>query len=108
MKDVQVLDGITNVLKVGKDYPVKVLVDLNGLSSDEVGLEMVITENGNDQQPKLIDKKEFTVQGFENNLCTYVLDMHLDYSGTYTYGMRLFPKNENLPHVQEFKYIKWI
>ncbi len=108
VKDVQVLDGITNVLKVGKDYPVRVLVDLKGLSADEVGLEMVVTENGEDSQPELVKKMQFRVESFENNVCCYILDMHLDYSGSYSYGMRLFPKNENLPHAQEFKYIKWI
>ncbi len=108
VKDVQVLDGITNVLKVGKDYPVRVLVDLKGLSADEVGLEMVVTENGEDSQPELVEKMQFRVESFENNICCYLLDMHLDYSGSYSYGMRLFPKNENLPHAQEFKYIKWI
>ncbi len=108
VKDIQILDGITNVLKIGKDYPAKVVVDLKGLSASEVGLEMVITKNGNGSEPKLVEKMEFRVEETNGSLCTYALDLHHNYSGTYNYGIRLFPKNENLPHRQEFKYIKWI
>ncbi|NOY96021.1 MAG: glycosyltransferase family 1 protein, partial [Chlorobi bacterium] len=63
--NVQISDGLTNVMKIGHDYPVKATIDLKGLSCDEVGLEMIITENNNDADPKLVDKMEFEVESFE-------------------------------------------
>lgn len=108
VKDIQVADGITNVMKIGESYPVKVVVDLKGLTCQEVGLELVITQNGNDQPVKLVDKMEFSVESCVDSICTYLLDLHLQKAGNYNYGLRLFPKNENLTLRQDFRYVKWI
>ncbi|NQU86908.1 MAG: alpha-glucan family phosphorylase [Mariniphaga sp.] len=108
VKDVQVSDGIENAMKVGNFYPVKVAIDLKGLNSHEVGLEMVITQNGGDNPHKLIDKIEFDVEQVEGSICIYKLNMHPVNAGSFNYSMRLFPKNENLPHRQDFGLVKWI
>jgi glycogen phosphorylase len=108
IKNIDVLDGIENVMKTGRFYPVKVTVDLKGLDSNEVGLEMVITQNGINSNPHLIERIEFAVEHFENSGCTYYLDLHLVKAGSYNYAMRLFPKNELLPHRQDFGLVKWI
>ncbi len=106
--DVQISHGVTNPMKIGQDYPAKAVIDLKGLSSEEVGLELVIALNGNSQPLKLIEKMEFSVENFENNIATYIIDVHLQKSGTYSYGLRLFPKNKNLSHRQDFRYVKWL
>ena len=108
VKDVQLAGGITNTLKMGEDYPAKVIVDLKGLSPDEVGLEIVITENGEGEAPELIDSLEFKVVGQEGNIATYSMNLNLVTPGAYNYALRMFPKNENLPHRQDFPYLKWV
>ena len=108
VKEIQIADGITNMMKIGQDYPVGVVVDLKGLSSHEVGLELVITQNDTDQPHDFIERIEFSVDHSEDSLCYYKLDLHLDNAGSYNYALRLFPKNENLAHRQDFSYVKWI
>jgi glycogen phosphorylase len=108
VKDIQVSDGITNAMKIGVGYPVKVSVDLKGLSPQEVGLELVITKNGADQPQDFIDRIEFGVECSGNGVCVYTLDLHLDKAGSYNYALRLFPKNENLAHRQDFSCVRWI
>lgn len=108
VKEIDIADGITHPMKIGRNYPGKVVIDLKGLSCDEVGLELVITLNGNNQPVKLIDTLEFSPESCTDGIATYRLDVHIQQSGTYSYGLRLFPKNENLPHRQDFKYVKWI
>ncbi len=108
VKDINISDGITHPMKIGVEYPAKVTVDLKGLSCREVGLELVVTLNGNKDVPKLINKHEFEVESCKDGMATYRLNVQLEQSGTYSYGLRLYPKNENLPHRQDFKYVKWI
>lgn len=108
VKEINIADGITHPMKIGQQYPAKVTVDLKGLSCKEVGLELVITLNGNNDTPKLVNRHEFEVEKCENGIATYLLNVQLEQSGTYSYGLRLFPKNKNLPHRQDFKYVKWI
>lgn len=108
VKEVHISDGIENVLKIGKYYPAKVVIDLKGLDSSEIGLEMVITQNGMVENPKLVDRIEFNAEKTEGTICTYTLDMNLVKSGIYNYALRLYPKNKELPHRQDFRFVRWI
>ncbi len=108
VKDVQVADGIANTLRMGEDYPAKVVVDLKGLSPEEVGLEIVITENGLGGEPELIDSIEFESVDSEGGLSIYTMNLNLVTPGAYNYALRMFPKNEHLPHRQDFRYLKWV
>lgn len=108
VKDINIADGITHPMKIGQEYPARVTVDLKGLTCKEVGLELVITHNGTNQPVKLIDKLEFDVEKCENGIATYVLNVHIQQSGTYSYGLRLYPRNNELANKQDFKYVKWI
>lgn len=108
VREIQLADGITNVLRIGEEYPAKVVLDLKGLSPEEVGLEIVVTEPGINESRKLVDRFEFSPGIVEGSLCTYLLNLRLMNPGAYDYGMRLFPKNPNLAHRQDFKNVRWI
>ncbi len=108
VKKVEMVEGFTTRLVMGTEYPIKVRVDLNGLKASEVGLELVITENGEEDDDKIFQVWEFTAQGCKENLCEYSYIVRPDHPGSFKYSFRLFPKNEHLPHRQDFKYIKWI
>ncbi len=108
VRDIQITDGITNVLRIGEEYPAKVVLDLKGLSADDIGLEMVITEPNSDGSQDLVECIEFTIDKCDGTNCTYLLKLHLMNPGAYNYGLRLYPKNPNLPNRQDFKYIRWI
>ncbi len=108
VKKVEMTEGLTTRLVMGQEYPIKVFVDLNGLAPNEVGVELVITENEDGEESKMFDALEFQPQGCEGNLCTYAYTVKPHHPGSFSYSFRLFPKNENLPHRQDFKYIKWV
>ena len=93
---------------IGKVYPIVVKVDLKNLSSDEVGLELVITENEESKAPRITDIIEFENTGCDGSICTFKYNLHPNHPGSFNYGFRLFPKNQHLPHRQDFGYIKWI
>ncbi|HBL74348.1 MAG: hypothetical protein A2W90_19695 [Bacteroidetes bacterium GWF2_42_66] len=109
LKDLQITDGITNVLKIGTVYPARVTLDLKGLLPGEVGVEMVITENGEDGgSPHLVEAVEFEPGTLEGTICTYNLNLQLMDPGVYSYGIRVFASNPELPHRQDFMSIKWL
>lgn len=108
VKSVEISDGITNKMKIGKHYPVKVYLDLKGLSCTEIGLELVITENENKQPTRIIESVELYGESCDGTVCCYKHNFHPNHPGTFNYGFRIFPKNENLPHRQDFRYIRWI
>jgi len=108
VKKIEIADGITNKMKIGENYPVKVFLDLKGLSCHEVGLELIVTENDHNQKPRIVETVEFNGENCEGSICCYHLELKPDHPGSFNYGFRIFPRNENLPHRQDFKYITWI
>lgn len=108
VKEVQITDGITNVLKIGENYPARVVVDLKGLKPEDVGVEMVISENDEDNPVELVDCLQFEVEKTTGSIVTYKLNLQLMNSGAFGYAIRLYPKYPELPHRQDFHYLKWV
>ena len=108
VRNVQITDGITNVLKIGENYPARVILDLKGLKPEDVGIEMVITENGVNGIPDLVECLQFDVESSKDSLTIYKLNLHLTNAGAFGYAIRMYPKNSELPHRQDFHNVKWI
>lgn len=99
--------GISHTYKIGELHPAKITLDLNGLSPEDVGLEIVISRK-QEEKYIFVEKQEFTVECTDGNCCTYKLDLTLLNPGSFNYGLRVFPKNTLLPHRFDFQYFSWI
>jgi len=108
LKNIEILDGITNKMVMGQEYPVRVTLDLKGLSCEEIGVEIVLTENGTNKPAKIVNVVEFNIESCDGTVCCYSGKINPNRPGAFNYSFRLFAKNENLAHRQDFKYIKWI
>ncbi len=108
VKKVQITDGITNVLKIGVVYPARLVVDIKTLKPGDLSVEMVITENGDTKNPSLIECLPFDVEHIDGSVVTYKLDLNLMHAGSFGYAIRIIPNHPELPHRQDFCYLKWI
>lgn len=91
--------------KVGQNYHGEVVLDLKELQDNEIGVELVFSLQGG---KKMIDTKELKLSKKVDSLAFYDIDFELKKPGTYDYGLRIYPKNEHLPHRQDFPYLRWI
>ncbi len=108
VKNIEILDGITNKMVMGQEYPVQITLDLKGLSCKEIGVELILTENGTDKPARIANVIEFIPGDCDNSVCCYSNKIEPNRPGAFNYSFRLFAKNENLAHRQDFKYIRWI
>ncbi len=108
VKNIEITDGITNKMMMGQEYPVCVSIDLNGMLTKDIGVELVVAENGVDTPVRIVDVIEFKAGNLEGTVCNYKSTIRPIHPGSFNYGFRIFPKNENLPHRQDFKYVRWI
>jgi len=90
----------------GQSYNIKVVIDEAGLQ-DALGLELVTLKTDKDGQDSIYSVEEFKVTGHEGNNYTFELDHKLKNAGGFKVAYRLFPKNANLPHRQDFCYVRW-
>ena len=102
-------DVLKEPIMVGQEYRCEVAVDLNELSPEDIGVEFLVvemlSENG---QMKLHDHKEFQLAGVSGRTAIYEVTLLPFKTGAFEFGIRMFPKNPNLPHRQDFNLVKWI
>ena len=93
----------------GTSYNGEIVLDLNELSPNDIGVEIVIADLiGVENIPKVSYTQEFILEKVENRLAYYTIEIKPQRPGVYDFGIRLFPKNPNLPHRQDFNYLRWI
>lgn len=90
----------------GDSYSTKVSLDTAGLGN-KIGVEMVIYTNENGEM-KFKRTIPLEIEKQEGNVITYKLDTTLKDAGTYRFGFRIYPNNCEIPHRQDFAYVKWI
>ncbi len=95
-------------VETGKVYKIKFVIDEQGLN-DAIGLELVMLKPDTVVSDRRIFKvQEFKVVGHEGNNYTFELDYEPDKAGSFKSCVRMFPKNKDLPHRQDFCYVKWL
>src|SRR5690606_14874490 len=92
-------DDFNNVMKIGKEYPIRVEIDLKGMNCNDIGLELVVTENGDEDSLRIVETVNFEKTDYEKNKCCYTLNYKPINRGSYNYGFKLFPNIEGLPHI---------
>jgi phosphorylase/glycogen(starch) synthase len=94
---------------LGQPYESQVVLDLNGLLTEEIGVELVIREFDADDQWTTESLAQELMPGTpENGRVTYTCKVTPPKPGVFKYGIRIFPKNPVLPHRQDFALVKWI
>lgn len=90
----------------GKEYTITVTVDEKGLN-DAIGLELVTTYVSADGHQHVYSAEPFSVIKKEGNLYTFQVKHSLSNAGSFKVAYRMFPKNSDLPHRQDFCYVRW-
>ena len=94
--------------ETGKKYTIQYVIDEQGLD-DAVGLELVsLKSNTSTDDHEVYSVRPFKVKGHEGNLYTFEAVIEPDVAGAFRSCVRMYPKNVNLPHRQDFCYVKWL
>ncbi len=85
-----------------------VVIDKKDLTCD-LAVECVVVElDVTHKTPQFIEAFEFNLVKTEGSLLYFETDKPLNDPGSHQYGLRVFPKNPDLPHRMDFAYMKWI
>ena len=93
-------------IESGKEYTITYVIDEKGLN-DAVGLELVTTYTTADGKQHVYSVEPFNVIKKEGDLYTFQVKHSLSNAGSFKVSYRMFPKNPELPHRQDFCYVRW-
>ncbi|MDE6073910.1 MAG: DUF3417 domain-containing protein, partial [Muribaculaceae bacterium] len=106
---VKVIDVITsNVTNAvtGTEYETTVVIDTNGIGRDLHVEQVAYRAEGGEEI--LSSTSQFEVVKEEGNIITYSLKGTIKNAGVFRFGYRIYPYNNELPHRQDFAYVRWI
>lgn len=92
----------------GQNYEGEVVLDLNELMDIEIGVELIVSDNPMGGQVNIVDKIPMKLTKQEGDRAYYSVTIAPQKPGVFHYGVRVYPKNDLLPHRQDFGFIKWI
>lgn len=91
----------------GKPVTLSYTIDEQGLN-DAIGLELVVLSSHSEDDLQIHKVHPFEMVKQEGNLFTFKVTFEADEAGSYKCAVRMYPKNDLLPHRQDFCYVKWI
>ena len=102
-KDEDALQDISTGHKIKVTY----VIDEQGLNN-AVGLELVFLKNAPVDDVNIHKVIPFKMVKTEGNHYTFEATFDATEAGAYKCAVRMYPKNDLLPHRQDFAYVKWI
>lgn len=97
---------INGTIESGKDYTIRIVIDEKGLD-DAIGVELVTLHTDADGKDHIYSVEPLEVVKREGDLFTFEVVHSINNAGSFKVAYRMFPKNKDLPHRQDFCYVKW-
>ena len=106
--EVIIPEQLTQNPQVGEVYHLAVTIDTKELNDRGIGVELVAVRVNSQNEDKLYEVQELKLIRTEGSKMFFETDYQLDYAGALKFAFRMFPKNADLPHRQDFCYVRWI
>jgi len=108
VESIEIPEKLIHKPEVAENYDLKVVLDTKGLNDKGIGVELVVTYTDDTNKTVLADVEELQLIKAEGSKLYFGLDYKLNRAGTFKYAFRMFPKSEDLPHRQDFCFVRWI
>jgi len=106
--NMDVADTDNQPLQLGQHFTPSIQLNLNGASTDEVGVEVLFFKRVSEENLELKVSKALELQSINGSIATYSIDLPMSMAGVYEYGFRMYPKHEDLAHRQDFALVNWL
>ena len=93
-------------MESGLEYTITHVIDQKGLN-DAIGVEVVTLHTNAEGKECIYSVEPMEMVKKEGNLYTFTAKFGLQNAGSFKVAYRMYPKNEALPHRQDFCYVRW-
>ncbi len=112
----EVYDADNNPLPLGDEFTANIVLNIKTLKPEDVGVELLVAVKRQGKH-HIVMTHDLTAEKLKSQdagdetaeqQVRYVCKKQIKFAGVYVYGFRIFPKNEMLPHRQDFSLVHWI
>ena len=95
------------VIETAQKYTIRYVIDEQGLE-DAVALEKVNVHINKECEERIFSIEPLKMVGHEGNNYIFEATLAPQQAGQFKSAIRMYPKHKELPHRQDFCYIKWL
>lgn len=96
------------MLVPGEVYNGKLILNINGLKTEHIGVEFVISESNTYGQLEITKVVDLRLDNVEGSIAYFSFEYSPSKPGSINYAFRAYPKNELLAHRQDCPIVKWL
>jgi phosphorylase/glycogen(starch) synthase len=100
--------NVRSLLNMGQSYESELVLYLGELDPEDIGAEILLTEQNAKGERHIVSLYDFKLVDCKDGVATYRTTIVPEFSGTYEAAGRLYAKNPDLPHRQDFELVKWL
>lgn len=101
------LSNLSGALLIGKDYASEVTLNIGDIEPENIGLEVVLVQNEKERL-SVKQRVEFALKECNRGVATYVCRFTPEVTGTYMGCCRMYAKNPQMAHRQDFELVRWL
>ena len=93
---------------VDKKYHYEVTLDMASLRAEDLGVELVVAKQIEAGEPvNVVATKPLEIKSVNGQEVTFSIDYTPARTGSFDVALRVYPKNDRLPHRMDFALVKW-
>jgi len=101
-------DSNSDGLAIGSEVKAEVVLNIGDLKAEEIGVEVLFATTDKKGRLHIQERYEFTPVETADGTAKYVAAINPDRSGLYQVAGRIYAKNADLPHRQDFELVRWL
>lgn len=106
--DTRQYDPSHEAIIMGQQYAMEVTLDIDGLRPEDIGVEILIANAiSPGEKVKINNVVQFEITSIEGSIVKYRLLSAPERTGSFDSAIRIYAKNDKLPHRQDFALVKW-
>ena len=101
-------DRNSDNLAIGHEFNAEVVLNIGDLKAEEIGVEVLFATTDKKGKLHIQERYEFAPVESADGVAKYAASINPDRSGLYLVAGRLYAKNADLPHRQDFELVRWL
>lgn len=101
-------DSAKGMQMLGKTYRSEIRLMIGDINPEDIGIELLFATQDKKGKYHVEERFTYRFESLEAGVATYRCNILPNAAGLYQVAARMFAKNNQLPHRQDFELVKWL
>ncbi len=94
--------------ELGAEIVATITLRLPNLHIDDIGVEIIFSRKSGDEVEEIVNSIPLKPVSFKSGIAKYQREISITQAGVFNFAFRVYPRNADLPHRQDFGIMEWI